>query len=216
MSRRSAVLFSGGLDSTVLLAEARSVDPAVLPIHVRCGLVWEDAEARAIDRLLAAAPLAGRPPRVISIRVETRDIYAADHWAVTGHPPGFDTPDADVYLAGRNLLLISKAAILCQQQGISRLLLGTLAGNPFPDATPAFFSALSHCVGLALNHPLEIVTPYLTWRKHEVIQRGRELAVPLHLTLSCMNPSENDLHCGACSKCRERQEAIREAGIQDF
>jgi len=209
---RSAVLFSGGLDSTVLLAEELAANGVALPIHVRCGLAWEDAEARTIDRLMATAPLAGRAAPAITLRVDTGDIYGANHWAVAGHPPGFDTPDEDVYLPGRNLLLVTKAAILCRQRDISRLLLGSLAGNPFPDATPAFLAALSSAVSLGLEHPFEIVTPYLTRRKHEVVRRGRSLGVPVHLTLSCMNPTAGDRHCGACSKCREREEAFREAG----
>ena len=37
------------------------------------------------------------------------DLYPANHWALTGTPPGFDTPDEDVYLTGRNLVLLTKA-----------------------------------------------------------------------------------------------------------
>jgi len=50
--------------------------------------------------------------------------------------------------------------------------------------------------------------------KAEVIRRGTELGVPLELTLSCMQPQAG-LHCGRCSKCRERRDGFREAGIAD-
>jgi 7-cyano-7-deazaguanine synthase len=43
---------------------------------------------------------------------------------------------------------------------------------------------------------------------------GVELGIPLELTLSCMNP-RGGLHCGMCSKCRERRDAFNEAGIDD-
>ena len=56
----SAVLFSGGLDSAVLLAAERRDHAIVWPVHVRSGLAWEDAEARVIVGLLAAAPFAGQ------------------------------------------------------------------------------------------------------------------------------------------------------------
>jgi 7-cyano-7-deazaguanine synthase len=41
-----------------------------------------------------------------------------------------------------------------------------------------------------------------------------ELGVPLELTLSCMNP-RNGVHCGQCSKCRERRDAFRDARVAD-
>jgi 7-cyano-7-deazaguanine synthase len=47
-----------------------------------------------------------------------------------------------------------------------------------------------------------------------VIARGRTLGVPFELTLSCMQP-RNGRHCGRCSKCRERIEGFRDAGVED-
>ena len=54
----AAVLFSGGLDSAVLLADLAERG-AVLPIYVRAGLAWEDEEAACLDQLLAGRALCG-------------------------------------------------------------------------------------------------------------------------------------------------------------
>jgi 7-cyano-7-deazaguanine synthase len=70
-------------------------------------------------------------------------------------------------------------------------------------------------LSIGLNHPIDIATPLAGLHKADVIRRGVELAVPLALTLSCMNPGEGDRHCGRCSKCRERHEAFAEAGVPD-
>jgi 7-cyano-7-deazaguanine synthase len=208
------VLFSGGLDSAVLVAlERRSHDP-VWPIHVRAGLAWEDAEARAIARLTAVPPLAGRVRPVTTLQLDMRDVYPPTHWAVVGTPPAYDTPDEDVYLEGRNLVLSSKAAVLCARLHVDRLALGPLAGNPFPDATPEFIAALSRALSLGLGRELQVVTPLVTMHKEDVIKLGLELGVPLELTLSCMNPV-GDRHCGQCSKCRERHDAFLAAGVDD-
>jgi 7-cyano-7-deazaguanine synthase len=51
-------------------------------------------------------------------------------------------------------------------------------------------------------------------RKSEVITLGADLNVPFALTLSCMSPQQQ-LHCGRCSKCRERRDAFAEAGVVD-
>jgi 7-cyano-7-deazaguanine synthase len=207
----SAVLFSGGLDSAVLLA--RELDGAedqrcAQPIYVRTGLSWEDAEARTIARLLAAPPFAGRVSPLITLTVDMREVYPPDHWALAGTPPAYDTPDEDVYLEGRNIVLISKAAVLCARLKIHRLTLGALAGNPFPDATPEFFEAMTRALSLGLAHPLTIVAPLASMTKGDVIRLGRQLGVPLEHTLSCINPQRDDRACGRCSKCRERDGAF--------
>ena len=210
----SAVLFSGGLDSAVLLAQELTTHPHPQPIHVRSGLAWEDAEARAIARLLASAPFAGRVAPVATLSVDLSDVYPASHWAIRGTPPAYDTPDEDVYLDGRNIVLISKAAVLCARLGIERLAIGTLAGNPFPDATPEFFTTMARALSLGLAHDIEIAAPFAGLHKSDVIRMGVELVVALELTLSCMNPQEGR-HCGQCSKCRERRDAFHHAGIAD-
>ena len=208
---RTAVLFSGGLDSAVLLArelEGHEAQRGTQPIHVRSGLAWEDAEGRAIERLLAVAPFAGRVAPVITLTVDMREVYPPTHWAVTGTPPAYDTPDEDVYLEGRNIVLISKAAVLCARLKIERLALGPLAGNPFPDATPEFFGAISQAMSLGLGRPLSVVAPLASMHKENVIRLGQSMGVPLELTLSCMNPQPGDVPCGRCSKCRERDQAF--------
>ena len=185
----------------------------VHPVYVSVGLAWEAAERAALERLLRTPGFAGLRP-LTSLAFTALDLYPPTHWAITGTPPAFDTPDEDVYLAGRNVMLLSKAAIHCARHGISRLAIGPLAGNPFPDATPVFFDAMARALSLGLAHTIHIAAPLADKHKSEVIRLGIELGVPLVLTLSCMNPA-GGLHCGQCSKCRERRDAFAEAGVMD-
>ncbi len=210
----SAVLFSGGLDSAVLLALELQTSGRVQPIHVRAGLAWEPAEARAIERLVAVPPFKGRVEPVATLTVDMRDVYPPTHWAVTGNPPASDTPDEDVYLEGRNIVLIAKAAVLCARQRLERLVLGPLQGNPFPDARPLFFETMANAMSLGLDRPLAIAAPLSHLHKEDVVKLGVTLEVPLELTISCMNPA-GDTHCDRCSKCRERREGFAAAGIKD-
>jgi 7-cyano-7-deazaguanine synthase len=211
-SASTAVLFSAGLDSAVLAAaEARR--HTVHPIYVSCGLAWEREERAAVDRLLAREPFAALAP-VTHLTFSVTDLYPATHWALRGEPPSFDTPDEDVYLTGRNVALLSKAGVYCAQQRIGRLAIGPLAGNPFPDATPEFFSAMARALTLGLDHPIAIAAPFSSMQKSDVVRLGMDLGVPLEMTLSCMNPSAGT-HCGRCSKCRERRDAFHEAGVPD-
>jgi 7-cyano-7-deazaguanine synthase len=209
----SAVLFSGGLDSAVLVADAMREGP-VRAIYVSVGFAWEDEERAMAARLFACPPFAGKLEPPVELRFDVRDLFPATHWAMRGEPPAFDTPDEDVYLEGRNVILLSKAAIYMAKSGIARVLLGPLAGNPFPDATPDFFAAMSRALSLGLGAPIAVDAPYAALHKAEVIRKGIALGVPLDLTLSCMQPKDGR-HCGRCSKCRERRDAFREAGVED-
>ena len=178
------------------------------------GFAWEAEERAMAARLFAAPPFAGAMAPPVELSFDMRDVFPATHWAVRGEPPAFDSPDEDVYLDGRNVILVSKAAVHMARNAIERVVLGTLGCNPFPDATPEFFAAMSRALSLGLGAPIAIETPFSTLHKSEVIRKGIALGVPLELTLSCMQPKDG-LHCGRCSKCRERRDAFREAGVKD-
>jgi len=210
----SAVLLSGGLDSAVLAAAEIHAGRDVWPIHVRAGLAWEDAESAAILALLASPPFKGCAHPIARLSVDMRDVYPSSHWAVEGRAPEYDEPDETVYLEGRNITLIAKAAVLCAKLHVARLVLGPLAGNPFPDATPEFFTTMARAMSLGLAHTLAIETPFRALHKSDVVRLGARLNVPLELTLSCMQPVGGQ-HCGVCNKCRERKEAFDEAGVDD-
>jgi 7-cyano-7-deazaguanine synthase len=206
------VLFSSGLDSAVLLAQAATVrDTHVQPVYVSTGLAWEAEERAAAARFAASLP--GLRPLAI-LAVEMRDVYAASHWAVRGEAPDFDSADSEVYIEGRNIILLAKVAVYMAAIGSTRVWQGTLACNPFPDGNRTFFDSMQHSLTLGLAKTIVVETPFASIHKPEVIRLGQSLGVDFTLTLSCMQP-EGGVHCGKCSKCRERRDAFNEAGVAD-
>lgn len=203
-------LTSGGVDSAILVGELAKQFDSVIPFYVRCGFAWEKAELYWLRRYLRKCP--GRLAALKVVDLPLRDIYP-DHWSFTGKKtPGFDSDDDAVYLPGRNILLLSKAAVYASLEGIEMIASGILKGNPFPDSTPLFFRTLEVAFSEGLRAPLTVITPFTQLSKKEVLERGSDL--PLSLTFSCIAP-RGFSHCGRCNKCAERIRAFRAAGLSD-
>ena len=179
----TAVLLSGGLDSSILLGMLAGQGRRVQPLYVRSGLLWEAEELRAVGHFLRALG----SPRILDLTIldlPAGDLYG-EHWSLTGDKaPGASTPDEAVYLPGRNMLLLVKAGVWCKLRGLRQLAIGVLGSNPFADATPAFFDHLQAVLDCYPPASLEIVRPLACMSKRQVMEIGR--GFPLEMTFSCI------------------------------
>ena len=221
-SSLTCVLVSGGLDSAALLTRRLRAGDRVAPLYLRCGLLWEAAELHWLRRFLRSV----RSPRLLPLQVldvPLRSTYGAPstslrgpsraqsrdgaHWSLTGRRvPGASSADEAVELPGRNALLLTHAAVLCARRGIATIAIGTLAGNPFGDATPRFFRDLAACLSRALGRRIRVLAPLRRMTKPALIRTTP--GVPWALTFSCLRP-RGRRHCGRCNKCAERRRAFR-------
>jgi 7-cyano-7-deazaguanine synthase len=205
-----SVLASGGLDSSVLIAKLAAA-AEVYPIYVRCGFAWEEMELKGLQAFLDALNNRNVMPTTV-LAAPTAVLYG-DHWSVTGaRVPGADEPDENTYLPGRNILLISLAAIWGSTHGVSRIAIGSLGSNPFPDASLEFFDNFARVLSMGLGNNVTIEAPMRGLHKEDLIKQFKDL--PLELTLTCMAPKGGQ-HCGQCNKCFERQQAFNRAGVVD-
>ena len=195
----------------MLLAKATAEGRDVQPVYVSVGLAWEQNEQAMASRFVASFTQL-RPMKILT--VDMTDVYPRTHWAIRGEAPAFDTPDSDVYLEGRNVILLSKAAVYMARTRSPHVLIGLLAANPFPDSSRRFFDAMEVALSAGLAFDISIDAPFSAMTKADVIRLGQTLSVPFELTLSCMQPLDGE-HCGRCSKCRERRDAFAEAGVED-
>jgi 7-cyano-7-deazaguanine synthase len=212
-SRSPAIglLVSGGLDSAILLGHLLENGREVQPFYIRAGLYWERHELAALNRLLAHFGGEKLRPLVV-LDMPLADVYD-NHWSVTGRDvPDGSTPDEAVYLPGRNALLLIKAALWCNLNGVDELAMAPLGSNPFSDATPEFFAGFESMLNVATAGNLKLSRPFAPLNKSDVMRLGR--AFPLELTFSCIAPLD-ELHCGDCNKCAERRLAFAEAGLDD-
>lgn len=207
----ACVLVSGGIESSVLLADALGRYESVTPLYIRNGLRWEEAELfwlKSFYRELRSDKL--EPLKISDLPM--KDLYTG-HWSVTGvKVPGIKSRDESVYLPGRNIAFLSKAGCFAAIQGIEVIEIGVLKGNPFSDSTKPFFRKMSELLALGLGRPVAVKAPFQDMKKEEVIVLGKKL--PLEMTFSCINPRGFE-HCGDCNKCTERKKAFFRAGVFD-
>jgi 7-cyano-7-deazaguanine synthase len=205
------VLASGGLDSSILLAELLRNGRQVQPFYIRTGLYWQQRELPALRHYLQAIA-APNLAELVVLDLPLADLYQ-EHWSVTGRDaPDAQSPDEAVFLPGRNALLLVKAAVWCQLNGIHELALAPLGTSPFQDAGDHFLGDFESALNRGGAGRLQLLRPFGTMTKRQVMELGRGL--PLELTFSCIAPVDN-LHCGRCNKCAERKAAFREAGLAD-
>ena len=200
-----------GLDSCVMVGLLACEDIPVTPIFVRSGLRWEDDEFAALKRFFKVLDSV-MVRSIVEISMDAAPFYES-HWS-TG---AFDVPDAQQpdeawYLPGRNLLLLSAAALYGGTHNIGRLAIGLLRSNPFTDATPEFLRSFELMAGLAMDTNFDVLTPLAGMHKADVVRAGRSF--PIGDVLSCASPIEGR-NCGVCGKCGERRRGFVDAGIDD-
>jgi len=208
---RIAILASGGLDSSVMLAVSARSGRSVYPVYVQAGLHWEISELASLKRFIRALRMENIEPLTV-LKLPMGDL-SRDDWSMTGrNVPGYNASLASNYIPGRNLSLLCKTAIFCARARIGEIAMAPLESNPFPDARPEFFRAFARAVDLGVGIKLKITTPFAGLTKADVVRRGVDL--PLGLTVSCARP-KGIVHCGACTKCAERVEGFVLAGVDD-
>jgi 7-cyano-7-deazaguanine synthase len=229
-------MLGGGVESTALVKRFLSEGRNVIPVHVHCGLIWDDCEARYVRRFCDAnaGPLL---ESLVEIRLPLHD-FLKGHWTVTGvDVPRSGASAADLEIPLRNLTLLSFALhrlrstydrfLTCRVQGSARqtpgetsvsttgeitLALGTTADNCYRDGSRAYFDKCEEIFSLDAARPVRVLTPLIGLNKIQVIRSSD--AATLALSFSCVNPRDN-LHCGQCIKCGRRQTAFRAAGVTD-
>lgn len=205
------VLASGGLDSALVLHRvARDHGSDVHPVFVRFGFRWEAAELDHLGQLVADVD----GVRGVSVLESPVDDVYTDHWAMAGPVPDADSHDEAVEIPGRNLLILAKAGLYADAEGLDTIWHGTLGRNPFADATTGFFDAMTTALSEGFEREVGIRRPLTDARKVDVIQELAGTEVALEHTFSCLDPVDGR-HCGACNKCAERREAFADAGVED-
>jgi 7-cyano-7-deazaguanine synthase len=213
--KRAVVLLSGGMDSCVCTALAvRDFDTAAL--HVSYGQRTEERERKAF---LGICERLGIRERLVVRNEALRTIGGSaltdTNIAVPeSHAIGREIPVT--YVPFRNAHFLSVAVSWAEVLGAAKIYIGAVEqdSSGYPDCRPAYYKAFNQVIRAGTKEGnIEVVTPLIALRKHEIVRLGLELGAPFDLTWSCY--SREDRACGVCDSCVLRLRAFQEAGARD-
>jgi 7-cyano-7-deazaguanine synthase len=219
--KKAVVLLSGGLDSTVTLAQAVSQGYCVTPLTIYYG----QRHARELKAAKDVVRFYGLERHIII----DLDLTSFKTSALISR--GIDVPERNsteqigldiplTYVPARNMIFLSIAAGLCESESAERVFIGanSLDYSGYPDCRPEFFEAFQRVLEVGTKagvegRPIRIEAPIVHSTKADIVSLGKRLGAPLHLTWSCYKGGEKA--CGKCDSCLLRLRGFREAGYED-
>jgi 7-cyano-7-deazaguanine synthase len=221
-TKRAVVLLSGGLDSTTVLAIAKSEGFDVYALTMEYGQrhAVEVEAARRIARRFGVA-------RHVVMPIDLRQFGGSALTADIDVPK--DRPIDDMghgipvtYVPARNTIFLSFALAWAEVLGARDLFIGVnaLDYSGYPDCRPEFVAAFERLANLATKAGVEgerfrVHTPLIALTKAEIIRRGRDLGVEFALTTSCYDPRPDGTACGRCDACLLRLKGFAENQLAD-
>jgi 7-cyano-7-deazaguanine synthase len=211
------VLFSGGLDSTALLAWSCDLYREVYAVTFDYGQKNRQ-ELCAAQKIAAKLDL--EEHRLVDIS-QLRPLLGGssltdDRIAAPTDPEHIE----DVAVPMRNLILVAIAAGWAASLEADCLLLGFLRGaagmnSGLADTSREFLRKADAVVRAADYGEVRVFAPFEYWgmNKADAILKGVSVNAPLHLSWSCFE--EGEKHCGRCVTCRERKAAFKKALVED-
>lgn len=223
MNKRAVILLSGGLDSTTVMAIAKSEGFAAYCMTFRYQQrhFQEVEAARNIARLYGACE-----HNIIDIDLAKFGGSAlTDQIAV---PKGRSSAEMEAsipvtYVPARNTIFLSYALAWAEVLDAADIFIGvnSVDYSGYPDCRPEYIQAFETMANLAVKKAVEgklritIRTPLLYLTKGEIIKRGISLNVDYGLTHSCYDPGPSGEACGCCDSCLLRARGFLEAGLSD-
>jgi 7-cyano-7-deazaguanine synthase len=213
-SRHIVLLLSGGLDSSVLLADLRQRGQRVTALGCHYGSRHNRRELACARRLCEALNVPFQTIRLDFIGA----CFASRLLKGGGELPRDFYDEATLrqtVVPFRNGILLAAAAGLAESVGAQAVALAAHGGDHalYPDCREAFLRSMGDAMRLGTYAHIRLQRPYVNRSKAWIVARGAALGVDFSRTWSCYAGGRR--HCGACGTCRERREAFRRAGVAD-
>ncbi len=212
MNKDSVLIVSGGMDSITMLYEYKE--------RIALGISFDygsNHNAREIPFAAMHCERLGIKHIVINLGFMHQYFKSSLLEGAEAIPEGnYDDENMkSTVVPFRNGIMLSIAAGVAESNGLKYVMMANHGGDHtiYPDCRPEFVSAMSEATRLGTYPGIEVLAPYTGITKSDIARHGKELGIDYAETWSCYKGGEH--HCGKCGTCRERIEALADAGIED-
>jgi 7-cyano-7-deazaguanine synthase len=221
--RKAVVLLSGGLDSTTVLAIAKSEGYEVYALTFRYGQRHE-VEIEAARRVASLSGVARHVVAEIDLRAFGGSALTDDIEVPKGRALDEMTEGIPVtYVPARNTIFLSFALAWAEVLGASDIFIGVnaLDYSGYPDCRPEYIEAFQRMADLATkagvegSQKLKIHAPLISLTKAQIVRKGIELGLDYSLTVTCYDPAADGAACGRCDACLLRLKGFAENELSD-
>ena len=219
-TKKAVVLVSGGLDSTVSAAVAKSNGFDVRALTIQYGQ-RHARELMSAKKVCASLGILDHKVLSVDLRCFGASALTDDLAVPKDQEPGVSGIPI-TYVPARNTVFLSLALAFAEAEGARDIFIGvsSVDYSGYPDCRPEFIDAFEKAANLgtraADNHnQFRIHTPVMTLTKGETVLLGNKLGVDFGLTWTCYDPTPEDKPCESCESCRLRARGFEEAGCPD-
>ena len=216
---KAVILLSGGLDSTTVLAIAKSHGYDCYALSFDYG----QKQRSELDSSISIA----KKSNVIEHRIMKISLSDIGGSALTDQSidvPKYSESDEIpiTYVPARNTIFLSFALAWAEVVDCQTIFIGVnaLDYSGYPDCRPEFIEAFENMANLATKQSVEgdriqIKTPLISMTKAEIIKKGLGLGVNYSETTSCYDANTLGEACGECDACVLRKIGFENANVQD-
>lgn len=219
MNNRAIILLSGGLDSVVSIAQAKSNG-----LDFVLALTFDYGQKSFKKELKASKEIA----RFYNIKHEVIRLDWLKDITTTSLVAQCDVPDIsvdaldntqvinesmkNVWVPNRNGLFINIAASYADSFGYGYIVIGANKEEAatFSDNSEQFINDMNQVLKTSTNEDIKVLAPLIGFDKNEIVKKAVELNAPLHLINSCYNDTHK--HCGRCESCNRLKRALEHNG----
>ncbi len=208
----SVIIVSGGMDSITMLHEFK--DRIALGVSFNYGsnhnnreIPFAEMHCQRLGIPHITIDLAFMPQYFKSSLLEGADAIPEGNYD--------DENMKSTVVPFRNGIMLSIAVGIAESHHLKHVLMANHGGDHaiYPDCRPDFVGAISEAAQAGTYEKVTIEAPYTNITKTDIARHGKALGLDYSETWSCYKGGER--HCGCCGTCRERKEALRDAGVED-